>query len=57
LFPILTEAGFAWFTIDYRLYPKANFPDNAYDVETAIRWIKAHAKEYKVDLCESGVQK
>ncbi len=50
LFPILTEAGFAWFTIDYRLYPQANFPDNAYDVETAIRWIKAHAKEYKVDL-------
>lgn len=50
LFPILTEAGFAWFTIDYRLYPKATFPDNAYDVETAIRWIKAHAKEYKVDL-------
>ena len=50
LFPVLTEAGFAWFTIDYRLYPQANFPDNAYDVETAIRWIKAHAKEYKVDL-------
>ena len=50
LFPVLTEAGFAWFTIDYRLYPNANFPDNAYDVETAIRWIKAHANEYNVDL-------
>lgn len=50
LFEPLTKAGFAWFTINYRLHPQAQFPSNAEDVEAAIRWVKAHAKEYKVDL-------
>ncbi len=50
LFEPLTNAGFTWFTINYRLYPQVTFPKNVEDVEAAIRWIKAHAKEYKVDL-------
>ena len=50
LFEPLTTAGFAWFTINYRLYPQIQFPKNVEDVEAAIRWVKAHAKEYKVDL-------
>ena len=49
LFEPLTKAGFAWFTINYRLHPQAQFPSNVEDVEAAIRWVKAHAKEYKVD--------
>lgn len=50
LFEPLSQAGFAWFTINYRLYPQAQFPANVEDVEAAIRWVKAHAKKYKVDL-------
>ena len=49
LFAPLSEAGFAWFTIDYRLAPEHRWPACAEDVETAIRWVKSHAKEYKVD--------
>ena len=50
LFEPLTSAGFAWFTINYRLHPQFKFPAPVEDVEAAIIFVKAHAKEYKVDL-------
>ena len=50
LFEPLSKAGFAWFTINYRLAPQHRWPACADDVETAIRWVKAHAKDYKVDV-------
>jgi acetyl esterase len=49
-FKPLTEAGFAWFTINYRLSPQHKFPAATDDVAEAVRWVKAHAKEYKVDV-------
>ena len=49
LFEPLTGAGFAWFTIDYRLAPEAHFPEAIADVNSAIRWVKAHAAEYRLD--------
>jgi acetyl esterase len=49
LFAPLSKAGFAWFSINYRLVPKHHFPAPVEDVETAIRWVKAHAGQYKVD--------
>lgn len=49
LFEPLSQAGFTWFTINYRLAPQHRFPACIEDTETAIRWVKAHAKEYKVD--------
>lgn len=65
LFEPLSKAGFAWFTINYRLAPKRRAPGSAEDagtstrtnylaaqvedVETAVRWVKSHAGEYKVD--------
>jgi len=49
LFEPLSKAGFAWFTINYRLAPKYPFPACIEDVESAIRWVKAHAAEYKAD--------
>lgn len=49
LFEPLSKAGFAWFTINYRLAPANRFPACIEDTEAAIRWVKAHAKEYKVD--------
>jgi acetyl esterase len=49
LFEPLGKAGFAWFTINYRLAPAHRWPACLDDVECAIRWVRAHAKEYKVD--------
>lgn len=49
LFEPLSKAGFVWFTINYRLAPQHRYPACVEDVESAIRWVKAHAKEYKVD--------
>ncbi|MFN7937839.1 MAG: alpha/beta hydrolase [Bryobacteraceae bacterium] len=49
IFPVLTKAGFAWFTINYRLAPQYKYPAATEDVDAAIRWVRAHAKEYKVD--------
>jgi molybdenum ABC transporter molybdate-binding protein len=45
----LARAGFAWFEINYRLTPKHPYPACIDDVETAIRWVKAHAAEYHLD--------
>jgi alpha-L-fucosidase 2 len=45
----LSTAGFAWFSINYRLTPKFRHPAAVEDVETAIRWLKAHAAEYRID--------
>lgn len=41
--------GYALMTVNYRLAPKAVFPDFLYDVKTAVRWARAHAKEYLFD--------
>ena len=49
LFAPMTKAGFTWFTINYRLAPANRWPACAEDVERAIRWVKANAKEYKAD--------
>jgi alpha-L-fucosidase 2 len=49
LFEPLSKAGFAWFTINYRLAPQHRFPACIEDVESAIRWVKAHAADYKAD--------
>ncbi len=50
LFEPLSKAGFAWFTINYRLAPTHRWPACGDDVDTGIRWVKEHAKEYKVDV-------
>lgn len=49
IFQPLTDANFTWFTINYRLAPQHRYPACVEDVERAIRWVKDHAKEYKVD--------
>ncbi len=45
--PVATN--FTWFTINYRLAPTNRWPACYEDVQTAIRWVKAHAAEYKGD--------
>jgi alpha-L-fucosidase 2 len=49
VFEPLAKAGFAWFTIDYRLAPQHPWPACADDVASAIKWVKANAAEHKVD--------
>jgi len=50
LFRPLSEAGFAWFSISYRLADNvAVFGDAVQDVEQAIRFVRAHAAEFHVD--------
>ena len=49
LFAVLADAGFAWFSIDYRMAPEFHFVEANEDVESAIRWVKTNAKAYRVD--------
>jgi acetyl esterase len=49
LFPLLNDAGFAWFSIDYRLAPAYRFPSPVQDLDAAILWVKANAHKYRVD--------
>ena len=48
-FAPLTAANFTWFSINYRLAPQHRWPACFDDVQTAIRWVKAHAAEFKGD--------
>jgi len=45
--PVATN--YTWFTIYYRLAPTNRWPACFDDVKTAIRWVKAHAADYKGD--------
>jgi alpha-L-fucosidase 2 len=52
LFDPLTNAGFAWFSIDYRMAPEFRFPQASEDMNTAIRWVKTNAAKYHVDVAK-----
>ena len=46
----LTKSGeFTWFSINYRMAPTNHWPACFEDVQSAVRWVKAHAAEYKGD--------
>lgn len=50
LFQPLTDAGFAWFSIDYRLATNVTqFGVAIEDVESAVRFVKSHATDFNVD--------
>lgn len=48
-FSTFTDAGFVWFSIDYRLAPTHRWPAQLEDVQTALRWVKSHASDYGGD--------
>lgn len=48
-FAPFTDATFTWFSINYRLAPRHRWPAPLDDVLAAIRWVKAHAAEFKGD--------
>lgn len=56
LFDPLTKAGFAWFSISYRLATDLlAIGAAADDVQTAIDYIRAHAREYNIDTARIAV--
>ncbi len=53
----LAQHGWVCFAMNYRLSPKAVFPDHIVDVKRAIAWIREHADEYGADpefICVTG---
>jgi len=55
LFEPLANAGYAWFSIDYRLAPSVKFPQAIDDLYSAIRWLKANAAAYHVDASRIAI--
>ena len=45
----LSQNGIVCITVSYRLAPRDKFPAQLEDVKCAVRWLRAHAKEYRVD--------
>ncbi len=45
----LSELGYVCFTPAYRLSTEALYPAAIYDLKSAIRWVREHAKEYQID--------
>lgn len=59
----IASKGYACFAVEYRLSPEAIFPSAIFDIKNAIQFIKANAKEFKIDTnkvailgCSSGGQ-
>lgn len=50
LFDVLANAGYAWFSIDYRLAPLAHHAEANDDLLASIRWVRAHAAEFRIDI-------
>ena len=49
LFEPLARAGFAWFSIDYRLTPQVAHPAQLDDLRHAIAWVRENARRLNVD--------
>lgn len=45
----LAEAGFVVVAINYRHAPQFPFPAQIHDCKAAVRWMRIHADEYKID--------
>jgi acetyl esterase/lipase len=48
------KLGFVAVTVNYRLSGEAPFPAALEDCKTAVRWLRAHAKEYNLDRDSIG---
>ena len=50
----LAERGYVAATITYRLAPKYQFPAAIHDTKAAVRWLRANAAKYRIDLERIG---
>ncbi|HVW22242.1 MAG TPA: alpha/beta hydrolase [Opitutaceae bacterium] len=51
----LTDAGIAWFSVNYRLSRQARYPACIEDVESAVQFVKRHAAEFRVDPAKVAI--
>ncbi len=51
----MSGQGYAVVSIDYRLSGQASFPAQLHDCKAAVRWIRAHARQYGFDPNRIGV--
>jgi len=49
VFEPLARAGFAWFSIDYRLTPRFRHQDQLEDLRTAIRFVRRSGRRFRID--------
>ncbi len=59
----LAARGYVAVAVEYRLSPEAQYPAAVYDLKEAIRWMRAHADKYGLDVnkiaalgCSAGAQ-
>jgi len=53
--PLIGDGAFIGASINYRLTDKGIFPAQIHDCKAAIRWLRAHAKDYGIDKDKIGV--
>ncbi|MEE8414581.1 MAG: alpha/beta hydrolase [Dehalococcoidales bacterium] len=51
----IMDQGYVFASINYRLSHEAIFPAQIHDCKAAIRWLRAHSKEYYIDPERIGV--
>ncbi|MGV3706701.1 MAG: alpha/beta hydrolase fold domain-containing protein [Arcticibacter sp.] len=51
----LADAGFASFTVEYRLSTEALYPAAVHDVKAALRWMRANAKKFNIDSSKIAI--
>lgn len=51
----LAAAGFASFTVEYRLSTEALYPAAVHDVKAAIRWMRANARKLNIDSSKIAI--
>ena len=49
LFEPLARAGFAWFSIDYRLTPQVRHPEQIEDLRQAVAFVRSNARRFRID--------
>ncbi len=53
--PFVASGNYAGVTVAYRLSGEAQWPSQIHDCKAAIRWIRAHAKQYNLNADRIGV--
>ncbi len=55
IYALINDGAFIGASINYRLTDKGIFPAQIHDCKAAIRWLRAHARDYGIDKDKIGV--